>query len=68
LKYVDDLKALGLHCESTYPLLQESVYPIDATQAHLDLLSSDPPQLEALIEPFGATHGLAIVVLAENSD
>lgn len=67
IAYVAALADLGLHCERSYHLLEEAVYPIDATQDHLDLLAHDAPSLNQLSEGSGY-GGLAIVILAENSD
>jgi hypothetical protein len=65
--YVDALAALGLHCERGYGLLEESVYPIDATQVHLNMLCENPPDLSLVADKTGY-GGLTIVILAENSD
>ena len=48
VKYVAELQDMGLNCEVSWRLLQESIYPIDATQSHLDRLSISPPQLSML--------------------
>jgi hypothetical protein len=65
--YVAALADLGLHCERSYPLLEEGVYPIDATQDHLDLIAYDAPSLDQVADRSGY-GGLTILVLAENSD
>ena len=67
VEYAGCLTAMGLHCEFTYEDLEEAFYPIDATQAHLDLLSADPPRLD-VVKPPGEPGLMMIVVLAENSD
>jgi hypothetical protein len=67
VEYVAALADIGLGCERSYALLEEGVYPIDATQEHLNLLAIDPPLLANLVD--GCGHGgLTIIVLAENSD
>jgi len=67
IAYVAALADLGLQCERSYPLLEEGVYPIDATQGHLDLLACDPPSLDRLADESGY-GGLTIIILSENSD
>ncbi len=67
IAYAAALADLGLHCERSYSLLEEGVYPIDATQEHLDLLAVDAPQCAGLVDDSNY-GGLTIIVLAENSD
>jgi hypothetical protein len=65
--YSAALAANGVHCERSFRLFEEAVYPIDATQEHLDLLAEDAPVHSRIADPRGY-GGLTIVVLAENSD
>ncbi len=65
--YTQVLADLGLHCDSSYRNLQEGVYPIDATSQALALIADEPPDLDLVKDPLGY-GGLAIVILAENSD
>lgn len=66
-EYAGCLAEMGLHCEHSYEELEEAFYPIDATQAHLDLLCENPPRLDVVKPPTEAGL-LMIVVLTENSD
>lgn len=65
--YVDALKAVGLNCERSFRLFEEGVYPVDATQAHMDLVFQNAPSRSDLTD--GRDYGnLTILILAENSD
>lgn len=69
--YCHDLSVLGLHCELTWRLLTESLYPIDATPENLEKVALDAPCLNDLVVGewrcrYG--EGPAIIVLAQNSD
>jgi hypothetical protein len=66
--YVHELGDIGLHCETSYSLLEEGVYPVDATEQHLNILSECPPLLDALSDAFRSADGLVVIVLSENSD
>ena len=67
ISYVSALAELGFHCERSYSLLEEGVYPIDATQEHLDFLAFNAPKRDQLVD--GTDYGkLTIIILAENSD
>lgn len=65
--YTSRLAELGLHCNTSYRLFEEAVYPIDASDDHLSLIADGPPTVEAFAGPGGFGHP-AIVILAENSD
>ncbi len=71
--YVGRLKKLNLDCEATWPLLTESVYPIDATQENLNRIAQDAPDLDSIADwtdyPRARYNpNLAILLLTENSD
>lgn len=69
--YHNDLIKIGVNCDYSYPHLIESVYPIDATQANLDVLAEDAPRLERITVPPTNIHdrkNLAMFVLTDNSD
>ncbi len=66
--YVETLHSLGFECEYSWRLFQEGIYPIDATQAHLDRLSDRPPNLNDITARGKTLDNLTILVLAENSD
>ena len=67
VRYVEKLAAWGVSCDRSYRLLQEGVYPIDATPEALALIADNPPNLGVVQNPSNY-GGLAIVILAENSD
>lgn len=72
-KYVTALDELNLDCESSWRLLTESVYPIDATQDNLDRLAVDAPALDDIADWTGFIRARfssdpAILLLTENSD
>jgi hypothetical protein len=67
--YRSMLVELGLDCEWAHPMLEEAVYPIDASPENLGILSATPPRLEGLTD--GAARlpeSFAIFLLARNSD
>jgi hypothetical protein len=67
VSYVEKLASWGLVCDRSYRLLQEGVYPIDATSEALALIADNPPDLDIVQDRLGY-GGLAILILAENSD
>jgi len=67
VSYVETLSAWGVSCDRSYRLLQEGVYPIDATSEALAILADSPPDLDVVQDKLDY-GGLAIVILAENSD
>jgi hypothetical protein len=67
VSYVGKLADLGVTCDRSYRLLQEGVYPIDATPEALALIADNPPELDIVQDRLGY-GGLAILILAENSD
>ena len=67
VRYVSVLAEWGVSCHRSYRLLQEGVYPIDATPEALTLIADSPPDLDVVQDQLGQA-GLAIVILAENSD
>ena len=69
--YKADLGKLGLHCNETGQYLTEALYPIDATQEHLDIMLGDPPNLRIMLgdyEPRYIPGNLVIFAIAANSD
>ncbi len=67
VSYVEKLANLGVTCDRSYRLLQEGVYPIDATPEALALIADNPPALDVVQDRLGYGD-LAILILAENSD
>ena len=72
INYVAELEKLGLDCEASWRLLEESIYPIDATQDNLDRICLAPPRLAPITRwgedvPRFITDP-AILLLTENSD
>ncbi|MEI2299550.1 hypothetical protein [Ensifer sp. MJa1] len=70
VSYVEMLARLGLNCEISWKNLTEGVYPIDATQLHLDLLTEEAPPLAEIADwsHEDPEHGAVILLLAWNSD
>jgi hypothetical protein len=63
------LGELGLDCDYTYPALHEGVYPIDATEKNLAILTDTPPDLALLGDEFTRRPtNFGVYVLARNSD
>lgn len=72
-RYVNALAELGLDCESSWRLLTESVYPIDATQENLDRVANSAPQLSDIVDWDGSirvrySSDPAILLLTDNRD
>jgi len=67
IEYAGALKLFELDCETSFRLLQEGVYPVDATQANMDLVFCDAPDRSDILDGFGFGN-LTILILAENSD
>ncbi len=70
---VKALAALDLDCESSWRLLTDSVYPIDATQENLERLAVSAPVLDEIADWTGVirvrfSDDPVILLLTENSD
>jgi hypothetical protein len=48
--YVATLAKIGVDCECTWRHLTESLYPVDATQANLERVAQDAPDLGSIAE------------------
>lgn len=73
VSYVAALARIGLDCESTWPYLTESLYPIDATQDNLNRVAEDAPDLDRLVDWKGLVRARyaidpVIFFMTENSD
>jgi hypothetical protein len=71
--YVAALARIGLDCEASWRHLTESMYPIDATQANLDRVAENAPELASIAawegrQWAGYINDPAIFFLTENSD
>lgn len=72
IDYVNELRGYGLNCEASWRLLEEAIYPVDATQYNLDRISIDAPNLSQIMHwgekaPRYITDP-AILLLTGNSD
>jgi hypothetical protein len=73
VNYVATLARIGLDCESTWPYLTESLYPVDATQDNLNRVAEDAPDLDRLADGkrfVRARYAINPVIffMTENSD
>jgi hypothetical protein len=69
-EYRAQLDELGVWWSGQNPSPWEALYPIDATQAALEALALDPPQLRVVSQPTTAGQQVtpAILLLSANSD